>query len=94
MKLKRISKSSIKIFLASLFLTAFFIASIMAFAVAERNSLKTGIYKVETPLSLYCSQNEILLIINDRELKLDLNPILELVKSRGFAAMLTMLMTL
>ena len=94
MKLKRISKSSIKIFIASLFLTAFFTVSIMAFAVVERNSLKTGIYSVKTPLSLYYSQNEIRLIVNDREMKLDLNPILEVIKSRGFAAVVTMLMTL
>ena len=86
MKIKRISKSSVKIFLTSLFLTVFFILSIAAFIVTEKNSLKTGVRQIKEPLSLYCSQKEICLTVNDRELKFSVQPVLNALKSREFSS--------
>lgn len=94
MKIKRISKSSLKIFMASFFLTAFFIMSLAAFVVVEKNSLKTGVREIKSPLALYSSDSEIRLVVNDRELEFSLEPIQNAVKSRGFGALLLVLLSL
>ena len=88
MKIKRISKSSVKIFLVSFFLTLFFMASLGAFVLAEKNSLKTGVREIETSLALYTSEKSIRLVVNDREHNFSLEPIQNAVKSRKFGALL------
>lgn len=92
--MKRISKSSVKLFLTSLFLTAFFALSLAAFVVAEKNSLKTGVREIKSPLALYTSEEQIRLIVNDRELKFSLEPVLDAAKSRGFAALMLVFLSL
>lgn len=94
MKIKRISKSSIKIFIASFFLTAFFMASLLAFIVAEKNSLKTGVREIKSPLALYTSEEKITFIVNDREFKLSLEPIRDALSSKGFGALLLVVFSL
>ena len=86
MKIKRISKSSVKIFFVSFFLTVFFMASLGAFVLAEKNSLKTGVREIETSLALYTSDDNIRLVVNDRELIFSSEPIKNTVKSRGLGA--------
>lgn len=93
MKIKRISKSSIKIFIASFFLTAFFIASLLSFIVVEKNSLKTGVREIEQAFALYTSGEELRLIVNDRELKFSLKPLQNTVGSREFGALMFMLLS-
>lgn len=93
MKIKRISKSSIKIFITSFFLTAFFIMSLVAFIITEKNSLKTGIREINRPFALYTSDSEIRFVVNDRELNFSLEPLENVVKNRGFAALWLVLLS-
>ncbi len=94
MKIKRISKSSFKIFIASFFLTAFFLTSLLSFIVVEKNSLKTGIREIKSSLSLYTSGSEIRLVVNDREIKFSLEPLQDAINSREFGALMLVLLSL
>lgn len=94
MKIKRISKSSLKIFAASFFLTAFFISSVLAFIVAEKNSLNTGVREIKKTLALYTSDSEMRLIVNDREIKFSLEPLKQAVNNRGLGALVLVILTL
>lgn len=94
MKIKRMSKSTIKIFLISMFLTSFFVISLAAFLVAEKNSLKTGIREIKKPLALYTSKNVIRFVVNDREFKFSTEPIQDTVNSRGLGALMLVVLSL
>lgn len=93
MKIKRISKSSIKIFIASFFMTAFFISSLLAFVVAEKNSLKTGVREINDTFALYTLEQEMRLVVNDREIRLSLKPLNKAVSGRGFGALMLVILT-
>lgn len=75
-------------------MTVFFILSLAAFLVAEKNSLKTGVREIKSPLALYTSGDEIRLVVNDRELNFSLKPIQDAVSGRGTAALMLVFLSL
>lgn len=75
-------------------MTVFFILSLAAFLVAEKNSLKTGVRKIKSPLALYTSEDEIRFVVNDRELNFSLKPIQDAVSGREAVALMLVFLSL
>ena len=75
-------------------MTVFFMLSFGGFIVAEKNSLKTGVREIKSSLCLYYSENNIQLVVNDRELKFSLMPVKDALNSRQGTTFLLVLLSL
>lgn len=94
MKIKRISKSSVKYFFTSALLTAVFIIFVAGFIVTEKNTAAIGFEKISTPLSLSASEGRATLVVNDRELEISLKPLLYVFQSKTAYAALALFLLL
>lgn len=86
MKIKGITKSSVKYFCAAMILTAVFIAFAAALIIAEKNTSEVGFEKISTPLSFKVSGGSAVLTVNDRQHSISLLPIIRVCGSKAMHA--------
>lgn len=84
--MRKIKRRSVRLFFTSAFVTALVIIFASAMIFAEANTRKTGLAAVVVPFSANVTDGQAEVTVNDRDYAFSVKPILDILTSKAFNA--------